>query len=449
MSSVASARWRALVALVRSALDVDDQPLALPPSRVHWESLADLALTHSLGSLAYSAVRRLDEPPPHAPRKKLQASYVRDFVRTEHLLEPTIRRALAALQRVGLEPVVLKGAALAYDVYPEPALRPMADFDLLLPAGQLGAARLALENAGFRIDESEHAVEHHLQSFYWQEERVGVEVHQGLVREPSPFRLEPAPLLARSVPLDVAGVETRVLAPDDALLLTCLHLSQGHRYRWRAAVALADVLAITAGHAADLDWERLLRTTREARCDGAVYWPLLIAAEVVGADVPDVVLTSLAPPPLLRRLAQPAVDPSWILRAQVEPGRPPTIDETSDVADAAARELLLDLSLLSGCPSRTWIGAIAGRVFPPREAIGHLPSAVTASRLRYAAHVGNPLRLGRGLLALGRMVLLRGRALASGAPGPAGRLRSGAGRRPEVRGPFTLATRSAAKPKEP
>ncbi len=60
-----------------------------------------------------------------------------------------LARALAALAGRGLEPVLLKGTALAYACYPDPALRTRSDTDLLIPIEARGAADAVLRELGF------------------------------------------------------------------------------------------------------------------------------------------------------------------------------------------------------------------------------------------------------------------------------------------------------------
>lgn len=56
---------------------------------------------------------------------------------------------LAVLAAKGVRTVLMKGAALAYDVYGDPAARPRSDTDVLIAASDLPQARQALERLGF------------------------------------------------------------------------------------------------------------------------------------------------------------------------------------------------------------------------------------------------------------------------------------------------------------
>ncbi len=82
------------------------------------------------------------------------------LARARRLLE-TLGATVAALHAAGVEVVALKGAVLAFFHYPDPALRPMGDLDLLLKEpGDLSRATEALRRAGWRalFDTSRHRV---------------------------------------------------------------------------------------------------------------------------------------------------------------------------------------------------------------------------------------------------------------------------------------------------
>ncbi len=91
---------------------------------------------------------------------------------------------VAALRAAGVEVVALKGAALAFFHYEEPALRPMGDLDLLLREPRdLGRATAALSGAGWRalLDTPRHRV------FVRPDERV---VRPAAEHPDNPIRIE-------------------------------------------------------------------------------------------------------------------------------------------------------------------------------------------------------------------------------------------------------------------
>ncbi len=56
---------------------------------------------------------------------------------------------LAALAAARIRPALVKGAALAHTVYPDPVCRPMGDLDLWVQSGEIAAAQAALEELGY------------------------------------------------------------------------------------------------------------------------------------------------------------------------------------------------------------------------------------------------------------------------------------------------------------
>lgn len=68
----------------------------------------------------------------------------------------TLSELLAAFAGAGIVAVLLKGTALAYDLYPVPATRSRGDSDILIAPDDLGQARAILRRLGFRGQAPEH-----------------------------------------------------------------------------------------------------------------------------------------------------------------------------------------------------------------------------------------------------------------------------------------------------
>ena len=93
------------------------------------------------------------------------------------------------LDRSGIEVIGLKGADLAWNLYPEPWLRPQRDLDLLVPETRLAEALQRLEEMGCRLDEGSRHPAH--PGFWWHHHctlvhplGVKLELHRGLWRMP-------------------------------------------------------------------------------------------------------------------------------------------------------------------------------------------------------------------------------------------------------------------------
>ena len=85
---------------------------------------------------------------PPAVLSSLQQTFLKTAARNT-LVYHDLAQVLTTLQSAGIKVAVLKGAHLAALVYPHLGLRPMADIDLLVPAGQLEPTHTLLLSPGY------------------------------------------------------------------------------------------------------------------------------------------------------------------------------------------------------------------------------------------------------------------------------------------------------------
>ena len=129
-----------------------------------------------------------------------------------------LREVLAALP---VTPLVTKGTALAYSIYPSPDLRPRTDVDLLIDERDLEAVRDGFRAIGFR--ETVSVIRQHM--FYRVDaNRImqSYDVHLDITNNATTAGvLQYAELRERAMKLPVLGA----LAPshEDALLYACVH----------------------------------------------------------------------------------------------------------------------------------------------------------------------------------------------------------------------------------
>lgn len=137
-------------------------------------------------------------------------------------------RVLALLHARGIEPVLLKGAALAHTLYPEPHLRPAVDVDLMVAPAQRRVVAALLRAEGYATTAFQGGELVNAQASYWRDLPAGVsmtfDVH---------WRIATSPLFAhvlswewlrgRAQPVTPLGPHALGPAPVDALLHGCLH----------------------------------------------------------------------------------------------------------------------------------------------------------------------------------------------------------------------------------
>ncbi|MBN2202100.1 nucleotidyltransferase family protein [bacterium] len=275
-----------------------------------WAECIGQAERHGLS--AYLSRRLKETDPavtiPSAVLDRLRLAILTDASRSIRHFHG-ISRILGILKSAGIPVIVLKGAHLAESVYGDIALRPMGDLDLLLPADVIPEASERLLGAGFTpmnasasswlewtADEKQgflRGAKHFFDLLHpvW---RLKVDLHASLVRFSDPFTIDDAALWTRAVAARVAGADTLVLAPADALLYLCLHTSVVHRYRFGLR-PLVDLHETLRRHANNLDWTEASARAREWGAERSVWLTLRICRDLLGAPVPETALKQLEP----------------------------------------------------------------------------------------------------------------------------------------------------------
>jgi hypothetical protein len=239
-------------------------------------------------------------------------------------LKETLGSVVLALRAAGVEVVALKGAVLAFFHYPDPALRPMGDLDLLLTDPRdLARATKALGGAGWRalLDTPRHRV------FARPDERVArpaaedadnpirVEIHTSF-RLPVLGRVYDASkeLRARAESRDLGGTRVNVAAGSALLTHLLFHAAEDFAGNGIRGIQAYDfrLLAKTHGPLEPRISEDSEKTSSSGRGKGSrgSAAPLLYAADAVERLFPltfkEVFLSSLSsgvPPELRRRAA--------------------------------------------------------------------------------------------------------------------------------------------------
>jgi Uncharacterised nucleotidyltransferase len=139
-----------------------------------------------------------------------------------------LREVLAALAAAGVDTLILKGTALAYEIYDSPDLRPRGDTDLFITPESLETTREVLSGLGF-VEVPGSGDEHGVRQAIFARDAHTYDVHWAVANAAVfagalPF----GELLARSVPLPTISGHARGLSHVDALLLACIHRVAHH-----------------------------------------------------------------------------------------------------------------------------------------------------------------------------------------------------------------------------
>lgn len=262
-----------------------------------------------------------------------------------------LAETLAALELAGVKAVLLKGTALAYSLYPDPALRTRADTDLLVAVSEKESAAQTLMRAGFIRNQG---MTGEFVSYQASFVRVADGVRHMLDLH---WKINNSELLSKlftceelqseSQPLPTLSELARGTGPEYSLLIACMHRAThrhnpyhvdgtahfgGNRLIWLVDV---DLLARTLS---ERQWRNLVtlaeeKGLRQITCDG-----LEQARIRLGTELPKWVVERLGKP-------GPAELPALYLNA------------------GTLRQQWLDLNAIRGLPGR--LRLLREIVFPP------------------------------------------------------------------------------------
>jgi hypothetical protein len=284
-----------------------------PPERPQpgfWRRFLELALEHNLRGHLYARLRReaVWESLPPAVQQGLLQGHIQHAFRNA-LFRRELLRVLDALAAAGIQPVLLKGAALGLTVCPDPGERPSADIDLLLAPAALDRAASVMQDLGFILDERTQLEafyrDFHFHLIFHHPERTWCrfELHWALTLPIMHTDLDARAVERRAGTVTLDGREARLPAPEDLLLHLCQHTALS---AFSNLAQLRDVYAVSTHTGWELDPEVFWRQARHDRLATIAATCLQLAGWFGEAPV----LTRLRAqgPPLtggLRRLLRP------------------------------------------------------------------------------------------------------------------------------------------------
>jgi hypothetical protein len=250
-----------------------------------------------VGPLLYQALndRALLARQPAEVRERL-ARIAREEALVERSRCEEGRRAVSALFKAGVSPLIFKGSALAYTHYPEPWLRPRLDTDMLVRREDAAIARSVFESLGYTRaarPSGEHVTHQFTYVGWWNGIRVVFDVHWKLA-DPQVFAnlFSYEELERESVPLPALGPSARTLSDLHSLVVACMHRI-AHHYDRDTLIFLYDIdlLARQLDQAA---WDRVLQLAGQKRIRAVTWRGVSLAAAWLNTPVPAHVGQALA-----------------------------------------------------------------------------------------------------------------------------------------------------------
>jgi Uncharacterised nucleotidyltransferase len=215
-----------------------------------------------------------------------------------------LRTTVQLLNEVGVEPVLLKGAAyLAAGVYSDLGTRYLLDLDLLVPERQLNMAFQRLVENGYLYDQADQfgRFRHHYPPL--RRASVPIELHYKLGLGPCVSILPAKEVVENAAPIELDGFRVRLPSPTHLVTHLVMHSQIQHPYNeriWPPLRVMYDLLRLQCQYRDSIDWAEVNYRFKSARQIGVLQLHLIDVRDTLGVDLP--IDCRLAPTTRLRGL---------------------------------------------------------------------------------------------------------------------------------------------------
>jgi putative nucleotidyltransferase-like protein len=299
--------------LILDSLRPDQTPTRWESDRIHagtdWDDLAVRSIVLGLAPQLHRRFTTWALEIPARATAKFAATYQATAKRNVAIYQQ-LAEVLTACHQHNLQPIALKGIHLAAAIYPDPALRPMNDIDLLFKPDQLSAAEEVLQSLDYgrkhKSSDLGAGVTKHTSTFKRESDPAAtpnpylstqsscmIEPHVSLEESWFGLQVDITPgVRERSIEINLNGQPCHVLALEDLLLHLCVHFCFHLVMGAPSMVQLSDLLIVT--EIDQLDWPTFINRAIAARSAPYALAALTLAQKLLGAPVPAETIDQLA-----------------------------------------------------------------------------------------------------------------------------------------------------------
>ncbi|MFB2935993.1 nucleotidyltransferase family protein [Aerosakkonemataceae cyanobacterium BLCC-F154] len=262
-----------------------------------WDNFRRFVDNESLTPLLYRILRNEDWLPENI-QTEWRNAYYKNACRNTLLLRE-LGKVLQSLADVGVDVIVLKGAALAEKVYGDIAARQMVDLDLLIKPEDLAIVRQVVANLGYKLAgvemQSGFNEEFRNEEIHWKQGLINVvlDLHWKLV---SPAYYQRTFLTdwfwETAIKTKISGSPALILGNEAQIVYLSAHLMLhhgGNSLLWFHDIAEAIAFSPTA-----IDWDLVIKKAQTYNLVLSVQQVLLRIADEWKVEIPGKVRSQLA-----------------------------------------------------------------------------------------------------------------------------------------------------------
>jgi hypothetical protein len=272
----------------------EEQPLLPQATLDEWSKLLSNLRCHWIIPLIYWKISHLSPElrPPGVICTRMQEIFLASHARYLSM-ERQLREVMDAFNKRGIDALLIKGPALAWTVYPDPATRPFADVDLLVRPDQYSKTKETLSQLGYRSQTDKFDIFEELfnaESFVHSADSMKyfeIDVHWSLFQYHGLARKNGA----EAVLWNTEKVETPTLSFEtldrvNALICAAFHLILHHPNGARLAW-IGDIALLSQSLVYPEEWEVLRQRCQSLKLSLAVKEALKLAQMWYGLQIPE------------------------------------------------------------------------------------------------------------------------------------------------------------------
>ncbi|MGO9589415.1 MAG: nucleotidyltransferase family protein [Candidatus Acidiferrales bacterium] len=262
----------------------------LTASPLDWDYLLAEADRNSLRPLLarhLSACAAGNIPPLQWKRlgDAVRANTARCLILTAELIQVIDR-----FRKAGISAVPYKGPVAAMQAHEDIALREFDDLDIIVRQRDMARANEVIISLGYRpkcpwvlSSSAGSALVPGEYQYFDHSRRMVVEVHTERTLRHFPVPPDLDDLSRRLVPVLLCGHEIRTFAPEDALVMLCIH---GSKDFWERILWIADIAELIRA-CPKLDWDAVSHRADSWKARRILHLGLALASEMLDARLPD------------------------------------------------------------------------------------------------------------------------------------------------------------------
>jgi hypothetical protein len=289
--------WECLTPCLQS-VRVSKLHAMISSNSVNWDYVISFANAQLVITALWKALcaKRLQEILPGEVRSYLMALHSRNHHRNSAIRRQT-EEIIGNLNLMGVEPLVLKGAALMLTgVYQDPAERIMVDIDIMVRHESATKTKEILSALGYRSNEenvlAHERFAHHLPPMVRETEPASVEIHTDLFHPlDDPPVLELEEIWEESERVSLNGMEFRVLSPTHFVVYNIVHSEVHHRGFALSRVPARDLLDFAfflQRRSVDVDWYEIDPAMRRHGLRRIMGSYLFMGSRLFGVTIPAI-----------------------------------------------------------------------------------------------------------------------------------------------------------------